>query len=231
MVLKLAENLIQALKENRADEVVFLCAKLKVYSLQKAVSELNSDEEKIVFWTNVYNAYFQLIAQESAHEDPFASSLFRRKGVAIFNLNLSFDQIEHFILRGGKWKYGLGYLKSFSLNIKLRQLRVRQLDFRIHFLLNCGAISCPVINILTQDNLDTQLESATLNYLKENVAIDRSSKRIVLNTLFLFYLADFGGLKGIRKLLMKHAIISLNEAQFRFKFVAFNSGIKLGNFG
>ncbi len=230
-MLKLAENLIQAVKENREDEVVFLRAALKSYPFEKAVSEFVSDEDKIVFWTNIYNAYFQLIAQKSGQKDPFTSSLFRRKGIAIFNLNLSFDQLEHFILRGAKWKYGLGYLKGFSLNTKLRQLRVRQPDFRIHFLLNCGAISCPVITILSQDNLDTQLDLATADYLHENIAIDRSSKRIVLNTLFLFYLADFGGLKGVRKLLIKHGIISLNEAQFRFKFVAFNSGVKLGNFG
>merc|ERR1711872_1180416 len=71
---------------------------------------------------------------------------------------------------------------------------VKQLDPRIHFALNCGALSCPPIRGYTTDRLDEQLQTASIAFLSQEVGLVRKGDKdmIEMSRLLLWYSQDFG---------------------------------------
>lgn len=66
-------------------------------------------------------------------------------------------------------------------------------DPRIHFALNCGAVSCPPIAVYSGDQLDAQLNDATKGFLEGNTIVNTADNTITLSMLFKWYKEDFGG--------------------------------------
>lgn len=66
-------------------------------------------------------------------------------------------------------------------------------DPRIHFALNCGAVSCPPIAVYEADDLDEQLDMATEGFLESNTFVNKEDNVISLSMLFEWYKEDFGG--------------------------------------
>lgn len=66
------------------------------------------------------------------------------------------------------------------------------LDPRIHFLLNCGAASCPPIAVLGDEDPETALRLAAQTYLESELSIDVENKKLFLPKLLLWYGMDFG---------------------------------------
>lgn len=231
MLLDYASNLIKSVKNNNEVEIVRITNMMNRFSLNDARSELVSDEQKLVFWVNIYNAYFQRSAQKNPLEIlEDRGSFFVKKQINLFGLSLCLDQIEHGFLRRSKWKFGFGFIRKPFISKNNRMLSLKNADPRIHFLLNCGGKGCPVIRSLTVQNLDATLKVATLDYLNQEVALDIAACKIKLNRLFLFYLGDFGGKKGLKKLLIDYKIITASQAGFRFKFTTFDKSLKLDHF-
>lgn len=204
-----------------------LCKK----ELADASLELIDDKDKIIFWSNIYNAFFQILAKEKI--DDFSqnrSNFFNIKQVCVFGLELSFNDIEHRILRRSKWRFGLGYISNIITAKWERQLRVESSDYRVHFVLNCGAEGCPIIRPLDTDNYETELFLATKDYLEREVRICDEKKLVHLNQLFLFYLKDFGGKKGLLKLLERYNILTENQAVYPWKYTPFDRTMKLDNY-
>ena len=93
------------------------------------------------------------------------------------------------------------------------------IDFRIHFALNCGAKSCPPIAFYTVDKLEEQLELAGALFLNEDTRIDAQRKEAHISRLFLWFLKDFGGRKGARKIVSKYLKFQIFEFKFfRIKY-------------
>jgi hypothetical protein len=159
---------------------------------------LDTDERKKAFWINVYNAFFQLLRSEKRVPK---SEIFRKKLVVIAGTTLSLDDIEHGILRRNRLKWALGYLPNPFTAPVLKRLEVSKLDFRVHFALNCGARSCPPISFYTPDKIEQQLELAMLSFLGEDILVFPDKKEVHLTPLFKWYLGDFRGFYGIRRLL------------------------------
>jgi glutaredoxin len=87
------------------------------------------------------------------------------------------------------------------------KLPVRRVDFdaRIHFILNCGALSCPPIKVLRagarasegvsvvdHGNVEQALHAATAAYLSAEVRVDADSQIVYLPRLLMWYEKDFG---------------------------------------
>jgi len=64
-------------------------------------------------------------------------------------------------------------------------------DPRIHFILNCGAASCPPIKVLSPENVDMAFAAATSSYLASEVSVDAAAKIIHMPKLLLWYGMDF----------------------------------------
>jgi hypothetical protein len=167
-------------------------------------------ETALAFWLNCYNAGTQLLLAEAPGR--YASPLrfvrfFREPAVTVAGTALSLDRIEHGILRGGRSKYGLGYLPRLSVSNFERRFRLADCDPRIHFALNCGAESCPAIRVYEPDRVDEQLDLATERYLDATVTYDPDADVVHVPRVCLWYRGDFGGGSGIRDLLRSFDVI------------------------
>jgi hypothetical protein len=164
----------------------------------------------LAFWLNCYNAATQLLLAD--RPDRYESSLrivrfFRAPAIRIAGTPLSLDRIENGLLRGGRSKYGLGYLPKLLVTTFESRYRLDGCDPRIHFALNCGAESCPAIRAYDPDRVDDQLDVATRHYLDRTVEYDPDSGVVRVPRVCLWFRGDFGGARGIRSLLRSHGAI------------------------
>lgn len=153
---------------------------------------LPDDPHKIAFFVNLYNALTQhgIIVLGP----PQSSSIFRLffamgVGYAVGQFRLSLNDIENGILRGNR---GVSILpKPFGKSDPKKSLSVSKMDPRIHFVLNCGANSCPPVLFLTADNLEQSLSIATIGFLKDSDNFGVEGNKIELSQIFNWYKEDF----------------------------------------
>ncbi len=139
------------------------------------------------FWINLYNALtLHAMAVVGVKQSVLESiGFFDRFAYTISGQNLTLSQIEHGVLRGNKAVLGG---KIFAAS-DARASFVLPLDARVHFALNCGALSCPPIRAYQAEKLDSQLEMATHAYLQDARVMDNT---VWLPRLFSYYRTDFG---------------------------------------
>ena len=169
----------------------------------------------LAFWLNCYNAGTQLLLTE--RPDLYGSPLrfvrfFRAPAITVADAELPLDRIENGLLRGGRSKYGLGYLPKLFATSFERRYRLPECDPRIHFALNCGAESCPAIRAYEPDRIDEQLDLATRSYLDSTVAYDPDAGVVRVPRVFLWFRGDFGGGSGIRAFLRRYGAIPEDAA-------------------
>lgn len=203
--LDLSSELLLATKIGKqAEEFVQEIARLNLSQLAK---ELKEDADKKAFWINLYNAFIQLILKENSLLQKDPQSLFTEKRIVVGGKPISFDLIEHGLLRRSQFKYGLGYLKNPFLGSFEKQFRVNQRDFRIHFALNCGAKSCPPIAFYEAQRLDRQLNEASASFLENESTYNPEKNELLTSRLFYWFSGDFGGKKGIIEIHSKWGIL------------------------
>ena len=197
---RVATDLLEATKR-REDPAPFL-GTLSGYG-HDDLAPLRTDRDRaLAFWTNLYNAGTQLLLERrpETYESPLRFvRFFRAEALAVAGTGLGLDAIEHGILRGGRSKYGLGYLPRLPRPVE-RRYRVT-CDPRIHFALNCGAASCPAIRAYDPATVDDHLDVATACYLDRAVEYEPDRDVARVPRLFLWYRSDFGGGRGIRAML------------------------------
>lgn len=114
------------------------------------------------------------------------SAFFSGKSGAIYQLGpyqLSPDDIEHGVLRANL-PHPSQITSARASNTPIPQgyypdqdplsalsLSRSSFDPRIHFILNCGALSCPPIKVLTNDNAASAMTLAASSYLLSEVSI------------------------------------------------------------
>lgn len=199
---QLANELLKEVKANH--NVVEHIEMLELLGSEKLEKDLCSENHKKAFWINVYNAFLQIIVKKNPLLFRNRKKFFTSKKIVIAAQKLSLDDIEHGILRSSSWKYGGGYIRKIIASKFEKKFRLKSLDPRIHFALNCGAKSCPPIYFYKVDHLDKQLNEATESYLETEVNYDMKDKTLNLSSLFFWYQGDFGGRKGIISFLKKY---------------------------
>ncbi len=179
--------------------------------LEVLAEQLNNDTKRVSFWVNIYNAYIQVLLQADPTKFENKRSFFSSKQIPLFQEKLSLEKIEHHIIRRSQWKFGLGNFKLWFRPKFEHLLRVDQRESRVHFVLNCGAKSCPPTRVLTPGNLEKQLTQSTTDYLKKTTTFDDETNTVHLTPLFMWFRGDFGNKKGIRKMLAKEGLIPDNS--------------------
>ncbi|CAN5135445.1 hypothetical protein BH09BAC2_BH09BAC2_20860 [soil metagenome] len=178
--------------------------------------QLQSDEVKKAFWLNIYNAFVQKLLSENPEKYKSRHIFFSDKQIVIAHHKLSLDDIEHGILRRSKIKWSMGYLNNPLPGKFEKDFRVNTPDKRIHFALNCGAKSCPPIAYYDPEKIDVQLNLATRIYLKNEAEYDTTLNIIYLPKIMDWFRGDFGGKKGIKKMLDEYGLIK-KDVTIRFK--------------
>jgi hypothetical protein len=166
--------------------------------------DLADDHARLATWINLYNAATQRLVDRDPGAYRRRMRFFRRPAITVAGRALSLDAIEHGLLRRSRWKAGLGWLGNPLPGAFERRLRVRRVDPRVHFALNCAAASCPPIAAYQADRLDAQLDLATRSYLAATVR--RDGDRLVVPRVFRWFPGDFGGRAGTRRFLAQHGI-------------------------
>ncbi len=146
--------------------------------LQKTDPNTISKKNRLAFWINVYNAFtikvvvdqypIKSIMSKTAYA--FGKSNFQKKVVNINGVQYSLNDVENDIIR----PYG---------------------DPRIHFAINCAAISCPPIRAEAFEpaRLNEQLDEQTRNFLNNPAknSFDFTKKQAKLSKIFDWFKEDF----------------------------------------
>lgn len=159
-----------------------------------AMSEL----ERRAFFINVYNSLIiHAFAYGYVRKSYLGYMLARKMLYATASYNIggqvySLDDIEHGVLRDNSNPVGSS-TPLFPYDSDPRVAVKVPKDSRIHFALNCGAISCPPIAAYKAATLDSDLAKATRSYLRgTTITEEEETTTIGLSRLFYWYHDDFG---------------------------------------
>jgi len=170
---------------------------------------LDDDTARLAFWIDIYNAAVLRQPMPEFESSGERLRFFRRAVVTIAGRPLSLDDIEQGILRRSRWKLGLGYLSHPRPSAFEREFRVRRVDPRIHFALNCGAASCPPFAAYEASRVDAQLDLATRAHLAGTV--EERGDAIAIPAFMFWFIGDFGGPPGLRQFLRGHGVRGWNR--------------------
>lgn len=221
-----AEDMLTDIKNKKS--VNYYLDLFAVADENQLAAQLSTDVQKIAFWVNIYNAYIQVILTKDPKKYEDRSSFFKQKQIKIAGHTLSFADIEHGIIRSSQHEYFLGYFKRPFANALEKKFRVSERDYRIHFALNCGAKSCPPVAIYDWTRLSEQLDKSTSMYLQRFTTYDAAENTAYVTSLFSWFRGDFGGLEGIKDILIRHKIIP--NKSVRLKTSTYDWTLDLGNF-
>jgi hypothetical protein len=215
-LILIAGDLLRLIREK--GDVTPHLVRLKSISLSDLKREIPDDHSKLVFWINMYNAVYLLNSSNP-------KQIFTRNALFFKDFSLSLDDIEHGILRRAKWKYSLGFFPDLMVSSVVRQLMVKKLDERIHFALNCGAVSCPPIRFYTIENLEEQFKIAEESFMQSETNWDLGKRKVYVSKIFLWYWGDFGGRTGVLRRLQQHFHIDFSGFKIRFNPYNWDSSI------
>jgi len=191
-VFNLAEQFSKQLKIAKSNYLI--SKKLGLSEFDEFLSDLSevnldflqNDNEKKAFWINVYNGFtnYLIIRQKLKSQMKEEPGFFRNHRLEVGGYALSLDDIEHGLLRRNARSH-------LSAEDDKLDLQVDQLDYRIHFALNCGAVSCPAIAFYTAKEVHHELTMAESIFSENEFLVDHKNKVIKCSELFVWYKQDF----------------------------------------
>lgn len=184
-------------------------SKLEVYleSLSSnAPSDSWSDNEKLAYWINAYNAFtVKLIVDNYPLKSikdlnptitiPTVKSIWTKEWFQIGGEDFSLDRIEHKILR-----------KDFD-------------EPRIHFAVNCASISCPVLRAeaYEADKIDRQLDEQARIFLNDPSRNTISVEKVQISKIFSWFGGDFKKGQSLIEFIDQYTKVDIDEdAKVRF---------------
>ena len=183
---------------------------LRKMPLEQLLGQITTNERKLVFWINIYNAFSMafLKAQPALIGNlKMRNTHFSEAKITIASQQFSLNDIEHGILSKSMIWWSKGYLQKWFPSHLERQLRVDKRDARVHFALNCGGKSCPPIRFYQVENLEAQLKLATAAFLESETTYDAAKNEVKTSRIIDWFIGDFGGKKGFLQLLKTYDII------------------------
>jgi len=224
--IQTAEDLISAFKEGEPYKQYVETLRQSTFDELRA--ELDTDAKKYAFWINIYNGYIQVELRNKPELYDKRNKFFATPAIEIGGKTLSFSDVEHGIIRRGEWLAGLGYLRNpFPSRFK-KKLRPKKGEYRVHFVLNCGARSCPPIPIMDHTIIEEQFAEATRRYLPDFTSYDESSNQVLTTPLFSWFRGDFKGKKGTKRILEEHGLIPTRKV--KLKYDGYDWSLMLDNF-
>jgi hypothetical protein len=162
---------------------------LNILSKAKLSDKFSSNERK-AFWINVYNAFTIKLITDNY---PVKS---------IRDIEGAWD--KKFIDIGGQ-KYSLNQVENEVLRPVFK-------DARIHFAINCAAISCPRLHnkAFTAANVEELLQKLTSDFINNPAFNSITASGAKISQIFEWYAVDFVGPQGIIGFLNTYAKVKAN---------------------
>lgn len=205
----ISKKLVESVKskDGKAQSYVDLIANADEDTLLK---QLKTDNERKAFFINTYNSFVIFSLQKDPKQYEDRNAFFKSEQFVIAGNKLSLDVIEHDFLRRSSIKLSLGKLHKLFPSKLERKFRVDEVDYRIHFALNCGAKSCPPVGAYDATNIDKQLNASANAYLKDKSTYNKKENKLTVTPLMSWFRGDFGNKKGVREICKKFNIIPNN---------------------
>jgi len=172
-----------------------------IRSMTEVTVDTLSRDEQLAYWINLYNALtvrvvlrhypVETIRDINISPGLFSNGPWDNKLIEIDGEPISLNDIEHRILRP-IWR-----------------------DPRIHYAVNCAAISCPNLqrDTYTGDAANQMLEDAAFAYVNDKRGISAQNNRVVVSSIYAWFIDDFGGnVAGLIVHLKRYAKPSLASA-------------------
>ncbi len=133
-----------------------------------------SEDERLAFLTNAYNAYVVKAVLERYPEIE-----------SVKNVDGFFDEETHRV--GGE-----------AMTLDAIETAAREIDPRVHFTVVCASTSCPDLRdeAYTGERIDEQLEEQTQEFLSDpskGLRYDAEANDLYLSSIFKWYAQDFTG--------------------------------------
>lgn len=190
--------------------------------------ELSTDGLRRTFWINVYNAYVILLLKDHPELYEDRGEFFKEPRFTIAGQQLSFDDVEHGILRRSKNKLSLGFLNKLIVPRFEKKFRVDAVDARIHFALNCGAKSCPPVKVYHPDRVEEELNKSAADYLRKVTEIQEEG--VLTTVLFSWFRNDFSDRGGITAYLKKYGALPPSAGDPSISFSDYDWTLDINNF-
>ncbi|MEM1326701.1 MAG: DUF547 domain-containing protein [Bacteroidota bacterium] len=227
--IETSQALLQALRDdNPTDEYTQKLANVSQADLN---AELQTDEEKLAFWVNVYNSYIILTLADNPDLYNDRNEFFKKDQVQIAGETLSFDKIEHGIIRNSTVKLSKGYLPDIFPGEFEKEFRVEEIDPRIHFVLNCGAKDCPPVYIYSPETLDEDFNQVASAYLNRVSTFDIENNIVKTTPLFNWFTGDWGGKDGVKDMLHQYEILPAEHEDVEIEWKGYDWTMDIDNFG
>jgi hypothetical protein len=229
---ELSKQLVEAVRDG--DPHFMYTRMLASVPEDELYQNLATESEKKAFWINIYNAYVQILLLEDPElfvnrNSWFGYNFFSSPQITIAGNELSFDDIEHGIMRRSKIKISLGYLNSWSVDEFVERFWWDEIDPRIHFVLNCGAASCPYIAPFDPDRVEEQLRLGAKEHLEDTTDYSAEENDVEVTRLISWFRGDFGGVSGAIEMIKSYGIIP-QESEPSVNFKEYDWTLELGNY-
>lgn len=221
--------LIQAVRNDMPTKE--LTDRLVAANEEVLANELDSDNKKLAFWVNIYNSYINIILSEKPELYEDRGDFFGKEQVHIAGKWLSFDDIEHGIIRNSTLKLSKGYIGNPFPGKYEKMFRVSERDPRIHFVLNCGAKDCPPVYAYNSTTLDADFDTVASAYLNKISKYDAAKKQVMTTPLFNWFTGDWGGKDDIRDMLHQYGVIPAEHDDIDVEYLDYDWTLDLDNFG
>ncbi|WP_419168254.1 DUF547 domain-containing protein [Halobacteriovorax sp.] len=176
---------------------------LSLESITQDEFDLFTQDQKIAFWINAYNAYtikvvlknYPVKSIRDISSGWFSTGPWKIKFIKLLGNKVSLDNIEHDIIR-----------KQFY-------------EPRIHFAVNCASIGCPSLlqEAFVADKLDSQLDKAAQNFLHNKSKNYLKGNTLYLSKIFKWYGSDFNqGYGSFKKYVVK--VLGLSNREYEVEF-------------
>jgi hypothetical protein len=153
---------------------------------------LSSDVQ--AFSINLYNLMIQyaFVKVGIGTTDLTRASFFSSVSFQLGPDLLSLKDLEHGVLRGNR-RAPHSIAPQFSRKDPRIALSMPKVDYRIHFALNCGVRSSPLVRELTVDDIDLGLSIMGLAFCEDDNNVRVGNEHLHLSSIFNWYKEDFGG--------------------------------------
>ena len=173
-------------------------AAVSLYSPENAAERFQSRNDSLAYWLYAYNGY---VIKSVLSRWPLESVTDVKAPVEVTK-GFGFFYRQRYVFGG----------VAYSLYaIENEKIRAMYKDARIHFVLNCGSESCPVLRpeLPTGDALEPLLQNAATDFVSDerNVFIDHANKKIFLSEIFKWFEKDFVSDLRRRGLPTEHGVV------------------------
>ncbi len=225
---QLSEDFLEGLKAGR--DVSGIVEQLADYKPGNLAAALDTRDEKLAFWVNVYNGMVQYLLTESPNLYDDRGDFFGTPRFTVAGQELSPNEMEHGIIRGGENRLGLGFIPQLFPSTFERTFRIKGGDSRVHFALNCGASDCPPVAIYSPATFDEQIDASVRAYLADHSEIaERDGDRVLVTSpLFQWFKGDFRDHDGVDDFLVDYGVLTGDNKNIKREYEDYDWTLETG---